>query len=126
MNSSGAIRIRLLYIDGCPNHRELAARLRGLLDAAGVDAAIELRRVGSEEDARRLRFLGSPTIRVDGRDVEPGAEHRHDWGLTCRLYRSVSGVTGIPGDEMILAAIDREPSSTPAAAVRRPSVPEEG
>jgi hypothetical protein len=105
--SSGAVRIGLLYVDGCPNHRQLAARMRELLDRAEIEATIEQRRVCSDEEARRLRFLGSPTIRVDGRDVEPGAEHREDWALTCRLYRTAGVVTGMPGDEMILAAIER-------------------
>jgi len=106
MMSSAAVRIELLYVDGCPNHRAPAPRLRGLLEGAGVDAAIELRRVGSDEEARRMHFLGSPTIRVDGRDVEPGAEQR-DWGLNCRLYRTADGMTGMPENRMILAALVR-------------------
>jgi hypothetical protein len=49
---SGALRVGLLCVDRCPNRRELAPHLRGLLDGAGIDAKIELQRVGYEEEAR--------------------------------------------------------------------------
>ena len=99
------MKVELLYIAGCPNHAALAARLRELLADAGRDERIELRRVVSEEDARRLRFPGSPTVRIDGRDVEPGAEDREDWGIRCRLYRSPDGLEGRPADELIVSAL---------------------
>ncbi|MDQ3571888.1 MAG: hypothetical protein M3383_03385 [Actinomycetota bacterium] len=99
------MKVELLYIDDCPGHRALAPRLRRLLDRAGVGDEIELQRIDSEEDARRVRFLGSPTVRVDGRDIEPGAERRRDWGLKCRLYRGREGLVGVPADELILAAL---------------------
>jgi len=65
------VTIELLYFDGCPNHDELVPHIRELLAQAGIDATIELRRVETVEDAERERFLGSPTVRVDGRDVDP-------------------------------------------------------
>ena len=98
--------IELLYFDGCPNHEPVAARLPELLARAGVDASIELRRVESDEDAQRWRFLGSPTLRIGGRDVEPGADEREDFGLKCRLFRTPEGLSGVPLDEWILAALD--------------------
>lgn len=105
------ITIEVLYFDGCPNHQALVAHLRELLDGAGVDAEIELRRIGSEEQAQRLRFLGSPTVRVQGRDVEPDAEARSDYGLGCRLYRTAGGIAGAPPDALILAALAAKPSA---------------
>ena len=98
--------VEVLYVDGCPNHEALLARLRELLARAGAATRIELRRVESAQDAERRRFLGSPTVRIDGRDVEPGAEHRTDHGLKCRLYRTGEGVRGTPPDAWILDAID--------------------
>jgi hypothetical protein len=83
------MRIELLYFDGCPGHAELRDRLPQLLQQAGVDASIEEQRIDSEEDARRERFLGSPTLRVDGHDIDPTAEDRRDYGLRCR--RTVRG-----------------------------------
>jgi hypothetical protein len=56
--------------------------------------------------AKRERFLGSPTLRIDGRDVEPGAERRTDFGLKCRLYRSDNGLAGFPQDDWVLDALN--------------------
>ena len=100
------LTLELLYFDGCPNHEPVFARLPELVARAGVDVDIELRRVESDDDAQRTRFLGSPTVRVDGRDVEPGADRRDDFGLKCRLFRTPEGLSGVPLDEWILAALD--------------------
>ena len=106
MTAARARRVELLYFDGCPNHEALVPRLRALLDRADGTAVLELRRVESEEEARRARFLGSPTVRVDGRDVEPDAVARDDYGLKCRLYRGTDGRSvGLPPDELVLAAL---------------------
>jgi hypothetical protein len=82
------MKIELLYVDDCPGHAELREQLPRLIDAAGVEAKIEERRIDSGRAARDEHFLGSPTVRIDGHDVEPGAESREDYGLCCRLYAS--------------------------------------
>jgi hypothetical protein len=82
------MKIELLYVDDCPGHAEVREQLPRLLEAAGAEARIEERRIDSEHAARAKRFLGSPTVRIDGHDVEPGAESREDYGLCCRLYAS--------------------------------------
>lgn len=107
MSAAPATTVQLLYFDGCPNYEALLPRLHAILDEAGTDATLELCRVESEEDTRRLRFLGSPTVRVDGHDVEPEAVGREDFGLKCRLYRTPNGTVGTPPDEWILAALER-------------------
>ena len=102
--------VQLLYFDGCPHYEALLPRLRAIVEEAGTAVALELRRVESVEDARRLRFLGSPTVRVDGRDVEPEAAGREDFGLKCRLYRTPNGTVGTPPDEWIRAELSpRDP-----------------
>jgi hypothetical protein len=103
--------VELFYFDGCPSHEPLVEQLPEILARAGVDARVELRRVESDEDAQRLRFLGSPTIRIGGRDIEPGAEQREDFGLKCRLYRTPSGLIGLPPEQWIFTALGSE---TPA------------
>jgi hypothetical protein len=97
--------IEVLYFDGCPNHDALVPHLRRLLANSGVWAEMALRRVESDADAQRLRFLGSPSVRVDGRDVEPGAEARDDFGLKCRLYQTPDGLRGVPPDAWVLTAL---------------------
>jgi hypothetical protein len=74
------VKIEVLYFDGCPNHEALLPRrLHELLDQARVATAVELVEVPDDAAAQSQRFLGSSTLRVDGRDVEPGAELRTDF-----------------------------------------------
>jgi hypothetical protein len=98
------VRIELLYFDGCPNHEALLPRLREILARTGVSAEIDLRRIASAGAAQRERFLGSPTVRINGRDIEPEAERRTDYGLKCRLYRAPTGLSGQPEEELLQAA----------------------
>lgn len=95
----------MLYFDGCPNHEALLPRLRELLASQSISPEIELRVITDDQAAKRERFLGSPTIRVNGRDVEPDAEMRTDFGMKCRLYRSAGGVSGQPPQEWLRAAV---------------------
>jgi len=99
--------VELLYFDGCPNHEALLPRLRELLAREDISTEIDLRRITDDGTAQRERFLGSPTVRVNGRDVEPNAERRTDYGLECRLYRIPTGLSGQPREEWLQAALHR-------------------
>lgn len=99
--------IELLYFDGCPSYEAFLSRLHELLAQAGVDAPVLERRAESDEAALQDRFLGSPTVRIDGLDVEPGATQRVDSGLKCRLYSTPDGLRGTPADEWVLDALER-------------------
>ena len=99
------MKVELLYFDGCPSYEILLPKLRELLDREGVGDEIELRQVESLEAAEGERFLGSPTVRVDGADVDPGAGERRDFGLKCRLYRSNEGTSGLPPEGWIIQAV---------------------
>jgi hypothetical protein len=98
-------RVEILSVPGCPNRagaRELVERVAGELR---LQPTIELIEVADGEGAARLRFLGSPTVRVDGRDVERGAEDRTEFVLACRLYRTAQGFGGRPDEDWIRAAL---------------------
>jgi hypothetical protein len=97
------MRIELLYFEGCPSYKRLLARVAELAPGEPV----ELQRIDSERQAIEQRFLGSPTLRVEGRDVEPGAEECRDFGLSCRLYRTGPQLLPVPPDDWITAAIQR-------------------
>ena len=100
-----SVRIELLYFDQCPNYERYLPRLRRLLDEEAPGAEVALRRVETDRAAVEARFLGSPSVRVNGVDVEPGADDRADFGLKCRLYRSEEGLSGIPVDAWVRAAV---------------------
>jgi len=102
------MRLEVLYFDGCPGHDRLLPALRALAAEHGVE--LEQRVVASAEDAEQTRFLGSPSVRVDGVDVEPRAGERTDFGLKCRLYRSPDGQSGVPPRAWIERAL-REPAA---------------
>jgi hypothetical protein len=99
------MKIELLYFDGCPSHEAFLPRLYELLAQADVDAPVQQRRVESDAAAHSERFLGSPTVRVDGADIEPGARERSDYGLKCRLYPTQEGLGGAPPDEWVRTAL---------------------
>ena len=97
--------IELLYFDGCPSHERLLPTVRRLAEEAGAE--LRLRRVETPEAAQVARFLGSPTVRVDGADVDPQARQRSDFGLKCRIYRTDHGQTPLPPEQWIRAALER-------------------
>ena len=83
--------IELLWWPGCPSHEEALEDLRVALRELELDPdAVEVVRIDTEEEAARERFTGSPTIRVDGRDLLPPPQHE-PVGLACRVYRLRDG-----------------------------------
>ncbi len=101
------MKVELLYFDGCPGYTALLPRLRELLAEVNGEAELMLRPVETPEAASSERFLGSPSVRVASRDIEPGADGRDDFGLKCRLYRSNEGLVRTPPEEWIRAALRR-------------------
>lgn len=92
----GAPAVELLWWRGCPSWEEALTELREEMRAVGLDPeAVRVREMASDPDAAREGFVGSPTIRVDGRDVQdPGSEPA---GLTCRVYRLRDGrISALP------------------------------
>ena len=98
------MKLEILYFDGCPTYKAAEDTLRGVLTEVGMGEEVELVAVNTDEDARRLRFPGSPTIRVDGRDLFDAPE-REDWRLGCRIYATPEGLKGSPTARMFREAL---------------------
>lgn len=96
--------IDVLYVAGCPGHPAALRLLRDALAAGGITARIEELLVADERTAHELRFCGSPTIRVDGRDIAADSLGTETYGLKCRWYFG-SNRTGLPSVEMIQRAL---------------------
>ncbi|MGH2921478.1 MAG: DF family (seleno)protein [Gaiellaceae bacterium] len=100
--------VEILYFDGCPNHEGARALVERV--AAELELAPEIRLVNvpDPETAERLRFPGSPTVRVGGRDVEPAGETRSRYMLACRIYRIERGTAAQPPEAWVRDALLRE------------------
>lgn len=90
----GRMEVRLLYFDGCPHWMVAHERLRAAMAQVGTETPIEQVLIESPQDAEANAFIGSPTIRVDGRD--PFARGDEQVGLACRLYATPEGPAGSP------------------------------
>jgi hypothetical protein len=96
------MKIELLYFDGCPNYRPALDRLRSVLRQEGLSADISEIEVRDESDARAFEFIGSPTIRIDGRDIDRDSRDVKAPAFACRRYE---GGGGSPSEEMIRHAL---------------------
>ena len=93
--------IDVLYFEGCPNHAPTLQGIRDVLRELCVDVEVREIEVKSTEEAFRLRFFGSPTVQVDGEDIDLAVRGRTDYSFSCRVY----GRSGIPPRAMIERAI---------------------
>ena len=100
--------VEVLYFEGCPNHEATVERVREVLRAEGIVDDVKEIPVPDSDTAERLRFLGSPSIRVNGRDVDPSALASESFGLICRTYGDGYYQSGVPSAELIRQAIRRE------------------
>jgi len=98
------MRVSFLYYEECPSHDLALERLREVMAEEGISREVEVFKVETEEQARELRFVGSPTIRVDGQDIDPPIDSRYI--LTCRAYRLEDGrISPLPSKDMIRHAL---------------------
>ena len=98
------MKIEVLYVPDCPHHPAAMEQLKGVLDGEGIAAEIREVAVLDPRAAEALRFCGSPTIRINGRDVAGEPEGLKDFAMSCRLYPG-SKQTGVPPLEMIRSAV---------------------
>jgi hypothetical protein len=99
-------RVEILYVEGCPNHDGTHALVERIAAELGIAPQVELIEGRDDAAAVQLRFPGSPTVRVNGRDVEPGGSERRDFVLSCRVYPREGGFAGRPDEAWIRAALD--------------------
>ena len=98
-------RIEFLYFDDCPSHVPARSLLNEVVADIAPGTAVEAINATDPEVAAAHRFPGSPTIRVDGRDVMPGFEDPGDYTPRCRLYPTQAGLRGVPPRQWIEDAL---------------------
>jgi hypothetical protein len=100
-------KIEFLFWEDCPSRPEARKRLREVMADMGIDVPVQEIEVVTDEQARRLHFPGSPTIRVDGVDVDPAGASQMGTALTCRVYLLDGGrLSPVPSKEMIRRALE--------------------
>ncbi len=106
------MRVSFLYFEECPSHDLALERLREVMGDEGIPTEVEVFKVETEEQARQLRFVGSPTIRVDGQDIDPPSDPHY--ALACRAYRLEDDrVSPLPSKDMIRRALRSPAKSRP-------------
>jgi hypothetical protein len=116
------VHVTFLFYEDCPSHELALERLREVLNEEGIDAEVEIVKVESEEQAQERHFVGSPTILLNGRDIDPPPPDSR-YALTCRAYRLEDGrISPLPSRGMIRRAIGAaakaEPADGPAGSGR--------
>lgn len=100
------MKIELLWFEGCPNHHAARTLLNDVLAERGVAGPIISVEVPDLETGQSVQFPGSPTIRVDGVDIEPGFSDTGDYTPRCRVYMIDGRFRGVPNRRWIEDAID--------------------
>ena len=111
--------VEILYFDGCPNHHPAIALVERISRELGISPELRLVNVHDQQAAQQLRFLGSPTIRVSGVDVDPHKAERDEFALSCRIFRTESGVSGQPDEDWVREALLRGGGRRVTASTQR-------
>jgi hypothetical protein len=104
--------IEVLYVQACPHYPATLALVERIRAELGIDTEMRTSVIVNQDAAERARFPGSPTVRVDGRDVEPGSEPASEYVVGCRLYRLEHRLASQPEERWVREALLRAISSS--------------
>jgi len=97
------MKIELLYFNGCPSWLTALKNLNSVLREEGITETVNVMEIMNDEQAGQEKFLGSPSIRINGIDL--WLEQRENYSLSCRVYATPEGVKGSPTIEMLRSKI---------------------
>ncbi|MBI3652413.1 MAG: alkylmercury lyase [Acidobacteria bacterium] len=97
------VKIEFLYFDSCPSYQQALANLKAALKEKHLTADLVLIKVESEDQAQKVGFQGSPSIRINGKDLEGRDE---GFSFSCRLYEVNGKPSTTPSQEAILAKLE--------------------
>src|SRR5229473_3345864 len=120
------MNIEVLYFEGCPNHLPAIEMVRETLKSLGRQDEIRQIEVLTQADAEAVAFVGSPSIRINGDDIEPWARTAKAFGLSCRTYLDGSCRSGVPSRELLRRAISEGITDVPAINATKPNAPPVG
>jgi hypothetical protein len=97
--------IYIMFINGCPGISTVAKYIKEVIAEEAIDAEISMVLIETLENARKLHFTGSPTVRINGKDVEINFLDNKDYGLQSRQYYMNGKKYNIPSKSMIKDAV---------------------
>ena len=109
------MKVEVFYFEGCPNHGPTLERVKEALQQDGLAAEVVEVNVRDDATARSLGFLGSPTVRIGGLDIEPSARLSKDFGVMCRTYADGGRRVGAPPLDLIRTAVRDAAGGLPGA-----------
>ncbi len=107
------MKIEVLYIADCPHYPSAVDRVRHVLRSVSLSEIVEEIEVCTSGEAEALRFIGSPTVRVNGLDVEPEARSVNHFGMGCRSYLENGRRSGLPSTDLLLHSLSGAPGVPP-------------
>lgn len=105
------MKVEVLYFEGCPNHAPTVERVREVLQSENETTDVQEIEVRTQVEAESMGFLGSPSVRINGLDIEPDARSLKSYGLSCRTYLDGPTRSGVPSSELIRLALNEQRSS---------------
>jgi len=99
--------VEVLYTDACPFWKQTLKAINGVMKELRIAATVRRVEIKSEEEARRYRFPGSPTVRINGVDIDPSLKEVTAGYIGCKIYMFEGGTYEYPPREMITSAFKR-------------------
>ena len=101
------MKIELLHFRECHVYKTTLENIKEVIKEKGLDTEVNLKEIKNDKQALSNKFLGSPTVRINGMDIEPNAQKINKYSMTCRLYLENGVVNELPSKRMIRQAIDK-------------------
>ena len=99
--------IQILYFEGCPNVEAARNLISDALDQAAISAKVSLVEVVDNDDAITKKFIGSPSFRINGEDIEQNGKTEETYSMRCRLYSAEDGLSGLPKQLTVVEQIKK-------------------
>jgi mercuric ion transport protein len=115
------MKVEVLYFEGCQNHEPTVERVREALRSENETADVLEIEVRTRREAESRGFLGSPSVRIDGLDIEPEARSLQNYGLSCRTYLNGPTRSGLPSRELIRLALNEQRASPRSCCQANPA-----
>lgn len=121
------MRIQVFTGRGCTHLDDISKLVAESVAEAGSELQLETIQLADYEEAKARKCFGSPTIRVDGVDIEYGDREPLEYTTGCRYYNTPDGWKPLPHRSLLVTAIKRarsrpaRPAGAPQPAQRPPA-----